>query len=97
MPQSGNISVEDELFRYKSLRVPAASTSTLLYWKEQATDYPVLATLARRLFSISANSAQSERDFSSVGKTITDSRSQLAAYKVESIELVRWGLQTGLM
>jgi len=36
---SGYISVEDELSRYKSLRVPAASTSALLYWKEQAIDY----------------------------------------------------------
>ena len=41
-------------------------TSTLLYWKEQATDYPILATVARRLFSISASSAQSEKDFSAV-------------------------------
>jgi len=60
------MSVEDELSRYKALRVPAARTSTLLYWTEQATDYPILATVARRLFSISASSAQSEKDFSAV-------------------------------
>ena len=89
--------MEDELSRCKSLRVPAASTSALLYWKEQAIDYPVLATVARRLFRISASAAQSGRDFSSVGRTITDSRSQLDASKVESIELVRWGLRAGLI
>ena len=94
---TGRLSVEDELSRYKALRVPAARTSTLLRWKEQATDYPILATVARRLFSISASSAQSERNFSSVGRTVTDSRSQLAASKVESIELVRWGLRAGLI
>ena len=69
--------MEDELSRCKSLRVPTASTSALLCWKEQAIDYPVLATVARRLFRISASAAQSGRDFSSVGRTITDSRSQL--------------------
>ena len=89
------MSVEDENC-YKALRVPAARTSTLLYWKEQATDYPILATVARRLFSISASSAQSKRAFSAVGRTVTDSRSQLAASKVEAIELVRLGLRAGL-
>ena len=57
----------------------------------------VLATMTRRLFCISASAAQSERDFLSVGRTITDSRSQLAASKVESIKLVWWGLRAGLI
>ena len=45
---TSHIYVEDELSRYKALRVPAARTSTLLYRKEQATDYPILATVASR-------------------------------------------------
>jgi len=92
-----SISVEDELSQYKLLRVSGASTPILQYWQQQAADYPVLSTVARRLLCIPASSAQSERDFSSVGRTITDARSQLAASKVESIELLRWGLRAGLL
>jgi len=78
---------------YKLLRVSGASTPILQYWQQQAADYPVLSTVACRLLCIPASSAQSESDFSSVGRTITDARSQLAASKVESIELLRWGLR----
>ena len=40
---------------------------------------------------------QPERDFSCVGHTITDTRSRLSAEKVESVELIRWGLRAGLI
>jgi len=56
-----------------------------------------VSTVARRLSAISASSAQSERHFSSVGRTVTDTRSQLSASKVESIEIFRWGLKAGLV
>ena len=61
--------VEDELRRYKALRVSLASSTLLFYWKDQSEDYPILSWAARRLFSISASLAQSERYFSSVGRT----------------------------
>lgn len=81
--------IHDELARYKALKIPASSSDLLMYWKEQSTDYPILSMLARRLLCITASSAQSERDFSSVGRTITEARSLLSASKVEKIELVR--------
>ena len=56
-----------------------------------------MSTVARRVFAMSASSAQSERDFSAVGRTVTDARSQLSASKVESIEILRWGLRAGLV
>ena len=89
-------SVQDELARYKALKVPAAS-HVLLYWKYQTSEYPTLSRVARRLYCIPASSAQSERDFSPVGRTTTDARSQLSASKVEDIELIRWGLRAGLL
>ena len=51
-------------------------------------DLPVLSEVARRIMCISASSAQSERDFSCVGHTITDTRSRLSAEKIESVELI---------
>jgi len=91
------LTVDEELARYKALRLPAASSSPLQYWRDQSHDYPVLSQVARRILCISASSAQSERDFSSVGHTITDARSRLSASKVEAIEMVRWGLRAGLL
>ena len=72
------------------------AASPLQYWREQSSDYPILSTVARRVYAIAASSAQSERDFSSVGRTVTDARSQLSACKVESLEILRWGMKAGL-
>jgi len=36
-------------------------------------------------------------DFSSVGRTITDARSQLSASTVENTEILKWGLKAGLV
>jgi len=88
--------LKDELAKYKALHMPAAHQSLLQYWKEQSSDYPLLSQVARRLLAISASSAQSERDFSSVGRTVTEARAQLSASKVESLEFVRWRLISGL-
>jgi len=87
----------EELAQYKGMQVPGACDSPLDFWRQNQKDFPVLSQVARRVFCISASSAQSERDFSAVGHTITDSRSRLSADKVESIELIRWGLRAGLL
>ena len=60
-------------------------------------DFPVFSEVVRRVLCISASSAQSEREFSCVVHTITDARSRLSAEKVESVELIRWGLRAGLI
>jgi hypothetical protein len=61
----------------------------------EGISYPVAGRTS--LLCISASSTQSERDFSSVGHTITNVRSRLSVSKVEAIELVRWGLRAGLI
>ena len=85
------LSGREELARYKALKVPAGHSSLLAFWRESSKDYPLLSEVARRVLCISASSAQSERDYSSVGRTITDARSSLSARKVEEMELIRWG------
>ena len=45
-----------------------------------------VAYLILRDVTISASSAQSERDFSSVGRTVADARSQVFASKVKAID-----------
>ena len=81
----------EELAQYKAMQGPGACDSPLVFWRQNQKYFPVLSQVARRVFCISASSAESERDFSSIGHTITDTRSRLSAGKVESIELIRWG------
>lgn len=90
------LSGREELARYKALQVPTETAGPLEFWRQQA-DYPVMSQTARRVLAISASSAQSERDFSSVGHTLTELRTRLAPEKVEAIELVRWGKHAGLL
>lgn len=87
---------QQEMAKYKAMKVPAAAETPLIFWKENAQEFPILSLTTRRILCISASSAQSERDFSSVGRTVTDMRSRLSADKVEAIELVRWGRRAGL-
>jgi len=82
---------------YKSLKVSPASSNPLKFWKQQATDYLIMSRTARRLFCITASSAQSERDFSSVGTTVTDMRSRLNEDTIEAVELLRWGMRAGIL
>ena len=46
---------------------------------------------------IPASSAQSERDFSSVGHTVTDKRSRLNENTVEALKFLRWGMRAELI
>ena len=91
--QPRSLSCGTELSQYKASVVAPVYSTPLQYWRQQSTEFPILAQVARRVLCISASSAQSERDFSSVGHTITDARLQLSAKSVESIELVRCGMR----
>jgi len=89
------LSGRDELARYKALQVPAKHSSPLIFWRENASEFPLLSEVARRVLCISASSAQSERNFSPVGRTITDAR--LSPSTVEATEIVRWGCRAKLI
>jgi len=82
----------EELARYKVMRVPAEYSSPLEFWKENGREFPLLAEIARRIFMILCISAQSERDFSAVSRTITDAYSRLSPKTVEAMELIRWAV-----
>jgi hAT family C-terminal dimerisation region len=94
---STQLSGRGELARYKALRVPAKHRTPLMFWREYAQEFPLLSEVARRVLCISASSAQSERDCSAVGHTITDVRSRLSPTKVEAVEIVHWGHRSGLV
>jgi hypothetical protein len=91
------LSGREELARYKALHVLAKYGTPLIFWKENAEQIPLMSEVARCVLCISASSAQSEREFSSVGRAITDARARLNPSKVEAIELVRWGCRSGII
>ena len=66
----------------------APAVGPLEFWRQNADQL---------LLCVSASSAQSERDFSSVGRTVTEMRSRLSADKVEALELVRSGMRLGVV
>jgi len=70
--------------------VPRACSNPL----EFGLPYPATAL---RVLCLSTSSAQSERDFSSVGRTVTNMPSRLNEDTVEAIELLRRGKRTGLI
>jgi len=67
-----------ELAQCKALQIQTADNSCavqlLAFWKEKKEQFPILSTAAHRILCISA---QSEHDFSSVGRTVTEMRSRL--------------------
>ena len=83
-------SIQSEPANYKSIEVLPISSNPLKFWEQQATDYPVMSRMARRVLCITASSAQSERDFSSVERTVSEMRSRLNEDTIEAVEL-RWG------
>jgi len=78
------------------MRVPAELSSLLEFWKANSREFPLLSEVARRIFCISASSAQSERDFGG-RRTITDTRSRLSPKTVEAMELIRWAVRRSLL
>ncbi|CAN0463050.1 unnamed protein product, partial [Ascophyllum nodosum] len=53
------------------------------WWRINAVKFPLLAALARRLLTILASQAQSERVFSSAGQIVTQTRNPLSSENVE--------------
>ncbi len=92
-------SCREEIQRYKHLSqaaTEATSRNPLVFWRESQHVYPILSFTARRILCIAASSAQSERDFSSLGHSITDQRASLSPKTVEAMELLRWGIKAGI-
>ena len=61
----------------------------LLWWKQNENLYPHLDVLARRVLSIRATSAPSERIFSSAGLTIANDRASLLPELAGSLVFLR--------
>lgn len=66
-----------ELDKYLSQPRAAYNEDILRWWKERRFEFPILAQMARDLFSVAATSVPSERLFSRASLTIRKHRNRL--------------------
>ena len=81
--------IKREMIRYESFSLPPKDVNILKWWKDHEKILPLLAKLAKKVFTIPASSSKSERVFSAGGNFVTKKRSKLAPKKVEDLILIK--------
>lgn len=84
----GISATEVELQRYEQLQV-GSDTELLKFWKSNEPVLPILAKIAREVFSIPVSSASSEREFSIGTLVCSAQRSSLSPEKVSDLMLLK--------
>lgn len=95
--ETGNLSDEydnksdDELSKYLEQRIDTESIdeNPLKFWYDNRFTYPNLSRLARSIFSISATTANVERQFSASGMMISSRRTRLNLEQVNNALFLR--------
>ena len=87
--QVQNISpIEAELQQWLKTTAPPTTRTDcdiLEFWRDKEQDFPLLAKVARKYYSIPVTSASSERLFSTAGNVITSARTLLNTEKTEQL------------
>jgi hypothetical protein len=87
-----------EIERYVKLLAPPekAEVNVLKWWKDNASQFPLLSEVARDYLAVPMTSAPSERAFSSSGKMITSQRTSMAPETASMLSYVQqnWGRLT---
>ena len=74
-----------EVNRYKSEECIEIDEKPLMWWKMREDQYPLMANLARRYFSIPATSVCSEEIFSVAGNVLSENRNRLLPENVDKL------------
>jgi hypothetical protein len=77
--------LQNEILRFTSEPPLQSKENPLLWWKQNASTYPLLAKAARRWLCVPATSAPVERLFSVAGRVIEERRSRLEPFLVDDI------------
>lgn len=83
----------DELESYLKSRREKFKIDVLVWWRNNASQYPKLSSIARKILPIQATSVASERVFSVAGDVETKSRNRLSDESVENIILFKSWMQ----
>jgi hypothetical protein len=82
-------SIDKELRRYETFSLAPKDVDILSWWKSHENVLPLLAKLAKKVLTIPASSAKSERVFSCGGNFVTPKRNKLGSQKVEELILMK--------
>lgn len=91
--QSDDEEPVDELEAYFASRREKTKSEVLVWWRNNADQYPRLSQIARKVLPIQATSVASERVFSVAGGIDTKSRNRLSDESVENIVLYKSWMQ----
>lgn len=80
-----NSDLDKETYLLLSMGGNVKITSIRLFWKERATEMPILARLARKVLPVPMTSTPSERNFSHSGKVCNSRRSCILPSNVDKI------------
>jgi hypothetical protein len=90
-----NESLRDEINNY--LCAKTLNTEHILYfWKNNAIKYSKLAKVAKIVLSVPATRFESERNFSSSGRTLEDRRSRLSPENVDKLLFIKSQLKDSI-
>ena len=81
--------IDKELRRFESFSIAPKDVDILSWWKNHENVLPRLSKLARKVLTISASSAKSERVFSCGGNLVTPKRNRMGSKKVEELILMK--------
>ena len=87
--QNKRSSIIKEFEKYESFSLAKKETDLLTLWKNHELILPLLAQIAKRIYTVPVSSAPSERAISAGGLVVTPKKNRLAPKKVENLVLIK--------
>jgi hypothetical protein len=82
-----------EVEKYRQIPSVAITTNPLIWWKENAENFPLLSLMAKQYLCIPATSVPSERVFSTAGDIVTAQRASLKPKHVDMLIFLKKNLK----
>jgi hypothetical protein len=84
--------MQREINQYRALPILGKNADVLVFWKDNAKNFPLLSKVVRKYFCIQATSTSSERTFSTGGAIATPKRNKLDPLNVHMLVFLRENL-----
>ena len=75
--------------RFESFSLPGKHVNILHWWRDHEKILPNLAKVAKKVLTVPASSAKSEKVFSTGGNFVTKKRNRLAPKKAEELIVIK--------
>ena len=86
---AGDLTIKDEISNFLNLNINIKEDSCpLKFYRNNRKQFPMISTIIKRLFCLTASSVPSEQLFSKAGKTINEIRNRLKPENAEMLILL---------